>query len=170
MSEIRQRDQVELLAGALAGHTPLGVEASIAAAFQLVDEITAAGWEISPRMPSMAEVLARQDPGSPEFGDDPFVTDPPPENYHAGGVTEYAEGGPVLGPRPVELDVDEVATMNDYLVGVTGSDPGELVIVNPPGQRPIPRPAALRLAAWLAVLADPMGDDFAAVLEKVRNT
>lgn len=51
---------------------------------------------------------------------------------------------------------EEINTINDGLVGVTGGD--RFVIMR---RRPdLSRDEALRLAAWLVFLADPLGDDF----------
>jgi hypothetical protein len=58
-------------------------------------------------------------------------------------------------------------TTNSQLVGVSG-DSESIVVMFPKAQ--MSKAEAIRHAAWLAVLADPMGDEFAAVLKAVRST
>lgn len=62
--------------------------------------------------------------------------------------------------------MSEIDTTNDSLVAVNNQ--GVLIIMPPRG--PMPKDKALRLAAWIVALADPVGDEFAATLEAVRNT
>jgi len=62
---------------------------------------------------------------------------------------------------PGDLD-----TSNDQLVSRDGD--GTVRIQLP--RRRMTGDGALRLAAWLAVVADPAGDEFEAVLNAVRNT
>lgn len=62
---------------------------------------------------------------------------------------------------PVPID-----TANDFLFGINGA--GIIAPTLPVG--PMDRGRALRAAAWLACIADPGGDEFAAVLEAVRST
>ena len=58
-------------------------------------------------------------------------------------------------------------TTNSQLAGISG-DGDDIIVMFPKAQ--MSKPEAIRHAAWLAVLADPMGDEFAAVLEAVRST
>ena len=59
----------------------------------------------------------------------------------------------------------EINTMNDFFVGILGDD---LVFLKPVPTR-IPKGAAMRLAAWIAALADD-DDEFDDLLDAVRNT
>lgn len=55
---------------------------------------------------------------------------------------------------------------NDQLVGVNGY--GQVSIAFP--KNPMTRAEGLRLAAWLVVVCDPVGEEFEAVLKAVRST
>lgn len=59
-----------------------------------------------------------------------------------------------------------IDTMNEFLVGAQAD--AIVIMVRIPHR--LSRERALCLAAWLAAVADPGGDDFAAVVEAVRNT
>lgn len=61
---------------------------------------------------------------------------------------------------------EKIETANDCLVCASGGGVG--ILMPPAGV--MPKDKALRLAAWLVVMADPVGDDFQAVLDAVRNT
>lgn len=61
---------------------------------------------------------------------------------------------------PEELSVD-----NDQAVGARGD---HVVVVMPKTR--MTRAEALRHAAWLVVVADPLGDEFERVLNAVRST
>jgi len=65
------------------------------------------------------------------------------------------------------MSTDEIETINDCLVG--GNSAGMVTILMPP-LGPMDKAKALRLAAWLVAIADPGGDEFAAVHEAVLNT
>jgi hypothetical protein len=62
-------------------------------------------------------------------------------------------------PEPID-------TSNDFLVGVRGDD----LVVMRPLRGCITKAEALRLAAWLVVLADPLGEQWAEVMAAVRTT
>jgi hypothetical protein len=64
------------------------------------------------------------------------------------------------------INDDEIDTRNDFLVGV-GSG-GWLGPTIPVGR--MDKAKALRLAAWLVVLADPLEEEFPKVLEAIKNT
>lgn len=67
-----------------------------------------------------------------------------------------------VSPAPVE-------TTNDFLFGIRGT--GDEAVITPTlPVGPMDRGRALRAAAWLACIADPGGDEFAAVLEAVKST
>lgn len=57
-------------------------------------------------------------------------------------------------------------TTNDCIV--SASSRGVTILMPPIG--PMPKEQALRLAAWLVAIADPIGEEFEKVLEAVRNT
>lgn len=57
-------------------------------------------------------------------------------------------------------------TFNFHMVCVQGD---KIVILNPP-RTPIEKDRALVLAAWIVVLADPLGDSFNEILETIKNT
>lgn len=57
-------------------------------------------------------------------------------------------------------------TTNEFLVGLQGDT--VVVMVRVPHR--LSRERALSLAAWLATVADPGGEEFAGVVEAVRNT
>lgn len=59
-------------------------------------------------------------------------------------------------------------TSNMFAVGVTGVSMSK-VIINLPVPRPLTREQALNLAAWLIVLADPEGKDFARLVEAIKK-
>lgn len=65
-----------------------------------------------------------------------------------------------------ESNVDDIDTNNDCLVGARG---GRIVMMAPP-YAPMSKERALRLAAWLVVIADPGGEKFAKVLAAVKST
>ena len=67
--------------------------------------------------------------------------------------------------RPTAVSA-EIDTANDCLVAV--NDQGVLLMMPP--RFPMPKDKALRLAAWIVALADPVGDDFQKVFDAVRNT
>lgn len=58
------------------------------------------------------------------------------------------------------------APLNEFLVGLHADQ--VVVMVRIPHRLSPER--ALGLAAWLALIADPAGDEFAGVLDAVRNT
>jgi len=62
--------------------------------------------------------------------------------------------------------MNEIDTTNDHLVGMRGD---QVVIVLPP-MAPMGHDEALRLAAWLVAVADPLGDDFDTVRKAVLST
>lgn len=63
-----------------------------------------------------------------------------------------------------------VETINDCMVAALGRPGrGSLMILRPP-LGPLDPERALRLAAWLVVLADPFGTRFPVVLNAVRST
>jgi hypothetical protein len=64
-------------------------------------------------------------------------------------------------------DDGPIETVNDFMVAVGGDD--TLAMVLPP-LRPFTKDEALRLAAWLVVLADPLDERWPAVKDAVRNT
>ena len=57
-------------------------------------------------------------------------------------------------------------TLNKFIVGAMAD---QIVIMNPP-RAPISREDALLLAAWLVAIADPIEDDFHAILNAVKDT
>ena len=60
-----------------------------------------------------------------------------------------------------------IDTTNRFAVSAFGDG---VAILNPPAAgEPLTRADALNLAAWLVALADPLEDEFAAVLEAVEN-
>ncbi len=66
-------------------------------------------------------------------------------------------------------DKDDIETMNDgFVTLVADNKVGIMNLKNYVG--PIPKDKALRLAAWLAVIADDTGHDFDDVLKAVKNT
>ena len=64
----------------------------------------------------------------------------------------------------------KMTTANLFAVGIRGT--GEhLVILNArPLCMPFTKSDALNLAAWLVVLADPVGDEFEKLMTKIRST
>jgi argininosuccinate lyase len=64
------------------------------------------------------------------------------------------------------VSIEEIETINDHLVSTNGDT---ITILMPP-MGPITKEQALRLAAWLAAMADPMGDRFEAVRAAIANT
>lgn len=76
-----------------------------------------------------------------------------------GGVT-------VSGETKVNIEDFDIA--NRFMVGAVGTD---LLIMNiSMSHARLSRKDALNLAAWLAALADPSGECFDKILDKVRNT
>ena len=70
------------------------------------------------------------------------------------------------GSHPVaERCLAAVGTGNDQFVGSRGDE----IVVQAPKAR-MTRAEALRHAAWLALVADPSGEEFARVLKAVRST
>lgn len=63
-------------------------------------------------------------------------------------------------------NVDDVETFNGHMVGVQGDKIGMMM----PPRGLMTRDEALVLAAWLVSLADPVGERFAAILDKVQST
>lgn len=60
-------------------------------------------------------------------------------------------------------------TSNMFAVGVPGT--GGIVIMQPPLPcQIITKAQALNLAAWLSVLADPDGKEFARIVQAIKNT
>lgn len=55
--------------------------------------------------------------------------------------------------------------MNEFLVSMQGD---KIAILMPP-RGPITKEQALRLAAWIVSLADPLGEAFADVLNQVQS-
>lgn len=64
------------------------------------------------------------------------------------------------------IEVDLIDVTNDNLVGKRGD--GTIVFLKP--AMPMPVDEALRMAAWIVALADPLDEQFPAVLEAVRGT
>ena len=58
----------------------------------------------------------------------------------------------------------EVNFDNDSLVGVHGDNITSLVL-----GFSLPRERALRMAAWISVLADPIGDEFRALRDAIEG-
>lgn len=61
-------------------------------------------------------------------------------------------------------------TANDMMVGIQG---GHVLVMNPPQlMEPIPKDAAMRMAAWIVALADQSEDhkDFHDILNAVMST
>lgn len=79
-------------------------------------------------------------------------------------------GGKAVRPLVRRLLPPPIETINDFGFGIGGGSGDDAVIAPmlPVGQ--MNRAKALRTAAWLALIADPQGDDFAAVLEAVKST
>lgn len=63
------------------------------------------------------------------------------------------------------MDEDEINTMNEFLVGTDGET---ISVMRSKGV--YTKEEALRLAAWLVVLADPLDERWPAIKEAVRNT
>jgi hypothetical protein len=63
------------------------------------------------------------------------------------------------------MDID---THNDFFLGVSGYPEQTFSFMFPPG--PMDKAAALRTAAWLVALADPMNEEFPAVFKAICNT
>jgi hypothetical protein len=61
--------------------------------------------------------------------------------------------------------MDDINVDNDQFVGAQGDH----VVVMMPRAR-MTRAEALRQAAWLALVADPLGDEFERVLAAIRST
>ena len=59
-----------------------------------------------------------------------------------------------------------IDTANHFLVSVGGQG---ISVMNAP-RLPMSKDEALNLAAWLVAVADPLGDDFQAVLDAVKST
>lgn len=57
-------------------------------------------------------------------------------------------------------------TINDFLVGAIGD---EVIVLSPVHGR-MTKAQALRMAAWLIVIADPLEEEFPAVYQAVRST
>lgn len=64
---------------------------------------------------------------------------------------------------------EEIETLNDFALSVTGAAEPKFRFVLPP-LREFDRETALRTAAWLVALADPLEERFPAVLKAVKNT
>lgn len=60
----------------------------------------------------------------------------------------------------------EINTINDFLLGTNGESFGFLI----PPAGAMSKEQALRTAAWLVALADPLQSDFPAVLKAVMGT
>jgi hypothetical protein len=67
---------------------------------------------------------------------------------------------------PVGTRTKAVDTTNDHLVGMQG---GKVVMVLPPAC-PMDRDEALRMAAWIQLLADPLGERFETIRSAIANT
>lgn len=61
---------------------------------------------------------------------------------------------------------DDINTANDFFLGVGGGLGEYGFLIHP---HHMTRDQAIRAAAWLVALADPMQQDFPAVLEAVKN-
>lgn len=73
-------------------------------------------------------------------------------------------------PRSVLTEVKPpIDTANDFLFGIRGTGDDAIIAPTLP-VGPMNRATALRAAAWLAVIADPGGEQFAEVLAAVRST
>lgn len=70
--------------------------------------------------------------------------------------------------REPEPKGETMDTTNDFLVGVGGT--GNALAVLMPIQGMIPREKALRLAAYIVAMLDPLEADFPKVLEAILNT
>ncbi len=71
------------------------------------------------------------------------------------------EGGDFEPDPPID-------TTNDFLLGLQGTDEGNQFSTMLPVRAD--RDQAIRLAAWLVVLADPLEETFPEVLEAVKST
>lgn len=66
------------------------------------------------------------------------------------------------------MDASEVSIVNDQLVGTTGYPEPHISVMIPKAE--MTADEALVHAAWLVILADPMGDRFQAILDRIRST
>lgn len=64
---------------------------------------------------------------------------------------------------------EEIETQNDFMLSVTMTPEPNLRFLFPP-TGDIDKETALRTAAWLVSLADPLQERFPAVLKAVQNT
>lgn len=62
---------------------------------------------------------------------------------------------------------ESIETINDHMVGVRGD--GMVTVLVPPFA-PMEPDEALRLAAWLALVADPSGERFEQIRSAIANT
>lgn len=79
-------------------------------------------------------------------------------------LPEHDESTPHECPPPAE----EVETINDHMVSASGY--GENVRYRWLGSHGVSRETALRHAAWVVALADPLDERFPAILRAVRST
>ena len=181
MSAVDRNEIVSFVAGSLYGESPLSLEDAVTGALNLVDQFDDHGWTVhADREP------VDDDDIKIEF--DPAIV---PRWLSIGGkrydVVEPAEPQRVVGggsDLAVELaerfderehpdpDGEPIDTTNDMLVGSRGplADQTFTLMLPPAAGAPFSRDRALRLAAWLVALADPLDEEFPAVLAAVRST
>ena len=87
-------------------------------------------------------------------------------------VTSPAHWSPTEPEMPsvVQVYPEPIETINDFGFGIRGGSGDDAVIAPMLPVGPMNRAKALRAAAWLSLIADPQGDDFAAVLDAIKST
>lgn len=177
MSEISRTDLISFVAGSLAGESPLCVEDAVAAALRLVDEFADHGWIVT----DDGSVDETEDDIKIEF--DPAVV---PRWLSVGGkrydvvesqaerlarrFDEVESTSPAVAEPEVDDDEDlsDVETTNDTMVAATIAEPRKISWLGAaPG---VSQEMALRHAAWVVALADPLQDRFPKVLRAVMAT
>lgn len=177
MSAVDRNDVIAFVAGSLAGESPLSIEDAVAAALRLLDEFDDHGWTVHNDRPSIDddEIKIEFDPaviprwlsvGGKRYD---VVESPAEELARRFDEVETTAAVDVAGGVEL-LEVDEeIETINDTMVATTmsGDDPRISWLGAAPG---VSREMALRHAAWIVALADPLQERFPKVLRAVMST
>jgi len=191
VSAVERNEVVSFVAGSLYGESPLSLEDAVTGALNLVDQFDDHGWTVhADREPTDDEIKIEFDPaivpkwltiGSTQYD---VVPRSATAEQLANRFDEIeSSASPQVGKddeRVAEtraaydepVDAEPIDTTNDMLVGSRGplSDQTFTLMLPPAAGEPFSRDRALRLAAWLVALADPLDEQFPAVLDAVRST
>lgn len=199
MTAVDRNALISFVAGSLYGESPLSLEDAVTGALNLVDQFDDHGWTVHadgepvddddikiefdpaivPRWLSVGgkryDVVEPAEPQRVVGGGSDLAVElaerfdereqPDPDREISGPLAESLDR---LAEQERSIGIDEPLTLNDHMVSIQGS--GEGARLRWLGSDGVSRETALRHAAWIVAMADPLEERFGKILRAVMST